>query len=92
MARDFLREFGPERRLRPTPQGQVDSGPDMDDMRDVLNYAPPSGPIGIVDNAVGLNGRNCGNRGSQESRSVFGDGAGPMASNGQVKVIQGRHD
>ncbi len=87
MSKDFLREFGPERRIDQGPSGGGDPG-----RRDVFGYAPPVGPIGVMDTSpVGLGGKNLGNRGSQESRNVFGDGAGGMASNGHRCVVQGRY-
>jgi hypothetical protein len=90
MGRDILSEFGPNRRIK--AGGPEDGGDMTKEQRDVLNYKPPSGPIGIGNASVGLGGSNCGNRGSQESRSVFGDGAGGMASNGRVRCVQGRYD
>lgn len=33
--------------------------------RDVNNYCPPQGPIGIGHSGPGLGGHNCGNTGSQ---------------------------
>jgi hypothetical protein len=86
MARDFLSEFGPERK-----SGTSASDGGTQRGKDVMGYRPPVGPIGINHYEPGLGGRNCGNRGTQESRSVFGDGAGPMATNGQVCKIQGRY-
>ena len=89
MGRDFLKEFGPERRIG---RGPEDGGDMTREQRDVMNYSPPKGPIGVMDTSpVGLGGKNLGNRGSQESRNVFGDGAGGMASNGHRCVVQGRY-
>ncbi len=87
MGRDFLREFGPERRIDQGPSGGGDLG-----RRDVMGYAPPVGPIGVMDTSpVGLGGTNLGNRGSQESRNVFGDGGGTYTTIGHRCVVQGRY-
>ena len=72
MARPILSEYGPD-----TPKSQAaraSSGgikPGQD--RDVMNYSPPKGPIGISRVGVGLGGANLGNCGTQGSSGFSGD-------------------
>jgi hypothetical protein len=88
MGRDILSEFGPESYRQPA-SGAADGGTQQG--KDVMGYRPPVGPVGINHYEPGLGGRNCGNRGTQESRSVFGDGAGGSIYSGQICKIQGRY-
>ena len=57
------------------PQKPRASGGGAQVCRDVMNYKPPTGPIGIDRVGVGLGGANLGNCGTQGS-GVRGDGAG----------------
>ena len=64
MSRDILSEFGPE---SPQPQASRLENGGKPSERDVMDYQPPTGPIGIMHNAGrgSLNGVNFGNCGSQ---------------------------
>ena len=90
MARDILSGFGRERSNVPVYDSRISGGGNAGE-KDVMGYQSPSGPIGIMSTSIGLNGVVLGNRGSQETRNVFGDGAGGMATNGIVKKSQGRY-
>lgn len=67
MARDILSEFGPESRQ---PQAPRASGGGQMQPRDVMNYKPPQGPMGMMHSGPGLGGTNCGNAGTQNCNTA----------------------
>ena len=72
MTRDILSEYGPD---ADKPQAPRASRGGVTKARDVMNYKPPQGPIGIMrPGAPGLGGHNCGPCGSQGASSLYGDG------------------
>lgn len=74
MARDILSEYGPESPMNQKPRAT--NGGRMP-VRDVMDYQPPTGPIGINRVGVGLGGSNYGCCGTQGNHhGVRGDGAG----------------
>lgn len=74
MAKDILGMYGPDSANPQTPSMKK-NGPVA--QRDVLNYQPPQGPIGIMRTpGPGLGGANLGCCGTQGQRSSTGDGAG----------------
>jgi hypothetical protein len=75
MARGILGEYGPDANKPQAPRARS-GGVTMKDKRDVMNYKPPTGPIGITRTGVGLGGANLGNCGTQGPAPSRGDGAG----------------
>ena len=73
MARGILSEYGPDANKPQAPRARG-GGPTT--ARDVMNYKPPQGPIGISRVGVGLGGANLGNCGTQGPSPARGDGAG----------------
>ncbi len=67
MSRDILSEYGPD---SPSPQAArlTRNGPEPH--RDVRNYQPPVGPMGISKEGPGLGGNNYGNCGTQQRSSI----------------------
>lgn len=84
MARDILGEYGPESSQPQQPRSK--GGGEMP-VRDVMNYKPPQGPIGIMrPGAPGLGGANLGNCGTQGPKPSDGDGgAGSPGIGGRNK-------
>ncbi len=72
MARGILSEFGPD---SPKPQASRASSGGVTRARDVMNYKPPAGPIGMGHTGPGLGGANLGCCGTQTG-GVRGDGSG----------------
>jgi len=68
--RDILDEYGPDADKPQAPRAT--SGGIMEAKK--LPYSPPVGPIGLGHEGPGLGGHNCGNCGSQEASSLYGDG------------------
>lgn len=74
MARDILRDYGPD---SPSNQKPRASGGGHPTTRDVHNYSPPAGPTNIGDpKSPGLHGHNCGNAGTQGASRIEGDDSG----------------
>lgn len=74
MARDILREYGPD---SPSNQRPRSAGGGHMPVRDVHKYQPPLGPTNIGDpNSPGLHGHNCGKAGTQGASSLEQDEAG----------------
>ncbi len=62
MARDILSDYGRDSRQ---PQSPRSTNGGKQDPKDVNNYSPPAGPIGIGHSGPGLGGDNCGTCGTQ---------------------------
>lgn len=67
MARDILREYGPD---SPANQKARAGKGGIMEFRDVMDYAPPQGPTSIGDCGPGLHENNFGNCGSQQRSST----------------------
>lgn len=75
MARDILGGFGPGS-SQPQRGGVGCGGVLPGDEKDVMNYQPPQGPKGIMeDKSPGLHGRNAGN--TNRPTSVDGHSGSP---------------
>lgn len=86
MARDILGEYGPNT-SKPQRARAECGGILPGDQRDVMNYKPPQGPIGIMKgNSVGLGGVNHGNG----QRSSANRGSGSPGLGGTNKGITNR--
>lgn len=89
MAKDILGGFGPERRTHDMDTGYT---PPIKypSARDVMNYATPQGPMGIMGhNKPGLGGENCGNAGTQGKTTCRGDSSGSPGLHGTNKGNSG---
>lgn len=75
MARGILEEYGPE--SAPGGNRAECGGVLPKDKRDVMNYQPPQGPIGIGHNSPGLGGANYGNSGTQGTYGTPPSGGSP---------------
>jgi hypothetical protein len=73
MARGILSEYGNDTPKQQAPR-ITKNGPASD--RDVNNYRPPQGPIGIGHSGPGLGGVNLGNAGTQGKSSCETDDSG----------------
>jgi hypothetical protein len=83
MARDILSEYGKDSNSpmapRATKGGETSA-------RDVMNYSPPQGPMGIMgNNKPGLGGDNCGNCGTQGASSISKSESGSPGLHGDNK-------
>lgn len=72
MPRDILSEYGNDSGVGDKPRATSGG---IKSARDVRNYQPPQGPIGISRVGVGLGGHNCGPCGTQGPYESTGDGA-----------------
>jgi hypothetical protein len=81
MPRDILSEYGPDSANPQTPSATC-GGVLMKDKVDVMGYRPPTGPIGLGRNSVGLGGKNYGNCGTQGERSARGGESGSVGLGG----------
>lgn len=72
MAKDILGMYGND---SSQPQKARASSGGVKQARDVMNYSPPKGPIGIDRVGVGLGGANLGCCGTQGPSGDRGDGA-----------------
>lgn len=83
MARDILREYGPEspdrQASRATSGGVTSSKP--------LRYAEPQGPTSLMKSGPGLHGSNSGNTHQPNAKSTSG---GP-GLHGETCCVQGKH-
>ncbi len=82
MARDILSGFGPD---SPSNQKPRATSGGVTRSRDVMDYQPPTGPIGIGHTGPGLGGDNCGPCGTQGHYDTDASESGSPGLGGQNK-------